>query len=391
MIHRVYSKRQKKHVWAYDLTFGGRRIRDSGFLTKAAVEAAVSAIRVRVQQEKYGLAPKLRKRVRLAELIDARARQIGTALSSQRHTIRILRRWAAKLPANLFVDEVTKADLHDHAMRRLEDGIKPQTAKQEVAHIHACLAAGCDLFAALKDWQPPRTPKLSVPRSGRERVITLDEVVAIFQVMRRPQDESEHTNSFVARMDIADILQTALQTTARRGEVLRLRWTDVNWNWKTVRITSSKTSSIKTVPAPETLLEMLRRRRAAQIEASDWIFPGRDGKDCRHRLELNVLKLACERAGVPYGRFRAGGIVFHDSRHTAVSAQLADGADLATAQANSGHSTRQMLMLYSHATARSRREAVRSLEPFGVNLASGQESVGSDESVGSEESRRAKS
>lgn len=388
MLRQVYSKRQKKKVWGYDLTIHGRRLRDSGFATKQDAETAVAALRVRVQQEKYGLAPKQRKRIRLADLVEARVKQIGCALDSRRQNNRILRSFERAQPPGRWVDEVTTADLHEHFNRRLADGVRSQTAKQEVGRIHACLAAGSDLFPALADWSPPRTPRLPGPKSGqRERVITPDELDAIFRELRRTRPPDEMYHSYKSRLDIADIFQTALQTTSRRNEVLGLRWDDVNWNWKTVRIMTSKTSEtspVKTVPVPESLLEMFRRRRARQPAGCPWIFPGRTGKECRQRFDGGVLKSACKRAGVPYGRYTAGGIVFHDSRHTAVTAQLAAGADLPTVQANSGHSTRQMLLRYAHASARSRREAVQALDLFGVNLATGVGSDGSESGVQSE-------
>jgi integrase len=75
-----------------------------------------------------------------------------------------------------------------------------------------------------------------------------------------------------------------------------------------------------------------------------------------------ILREACQRAGVPYGRSTRDGLVLHDARHTATTHLLESNISPKTIQEWMGWSDKAFLLYYSHATKRSREQAGRSLE-----------------------------
>jgi len=75
-----------------------------------------------------------------------------------------------------------------------------------------------------------------------------------------------------------------------------------------------------------------------------------------------ILREACERAGVPYGRGTRDGLVLHDARHTATTHLLESNVSPKTVQEWMGWSDKAFVLYYSHATKRSREEAGQSLE-----------------------------
>jgi len=81
-----------------------------------------------------------------------------------------------------------------------------------------------------------------------------------------------------------------------------------------------------------------------------------DGKEPSKLYE--IIKKACETCGIPYGRFKPGGIILHDNRHTWISRLAQAGIDLATIADFSGHSTKEMVLHYSHAGPESRKRAM---------------------------------
>ena len=83
-----------------------------------------------------------------------------------------------------------------------------------------------------------------------------------------------------------------------------------------------------------------------------------------YRPPTKIIRDAAKKLGIPWGYGSRGGIVLYTTRHTAATAMLDAGNDLATVQAQTRHSTRQMLMRYGHATARSRRAAASALDSF---------------------------
>jgi integrase len=104
---------------------------------------------------------------------------------------------------------------------------------------------------------------------------------------------------------------------------------------------------------------MLRQQLASH--KFEYVFPSRDGNRASAVWLEQLLCEACRLAGVTYGWKNAGGIVFHDTRHTAATRMLHAGMDLKTVASILGHSDVWITMRYGHATPASREAAVQSL------------------------------
>ena len=130
----------------------------------------------------------------------------------------------------------------------------------------------------------------------------------------------------------------AVMTGMRRGEVLNLKWSDVNWERKQLTIGSDGETKNRTArrvdfnPPLEAHLEAMRTRRAPD---SDWIFPSpqRGDRDIRVR----------EAAELPaFG--------FHDCRHFLCSYCVMSGIDYMTTAQWAGHRDGGILIgkVYGH-------------------------------------------
>jgi integrase len=77
-----------------------------------------------------------------------------------------------------------------------------------------------------------------------------------------------------------------------------------------------------------------------------------------------ILREACESCGITYGRNVEGGIVFHDTRHTATTRMLHARLDLATIQSVTGHTDKTMGIYYSHSSPETSARAAEVLEKY---------------------------
>jgi integrase len=123
----------------------------------------------------------------------------------------------------------------------------------------------------------------------------------------------------------------AVETGMRRGELLAMCWTDVDFQARTVHLQMTKNGHSRTVPLSQRAREALRRLPQDAIA----VFP----------VSANAFRLAWERL-----RRRAGvvGLRFHDLRHEAVSRFFEKGLTMPEVAAISGHRDPRMLMRYSH-------------------------------------------
>jgi integrase len=151
------------------------------------------------------------------------------------------------------------------------------------------------------------------------------------------------------------VVEIALLAGMRLGEILSLRWSQVDFPQRTLMITAAKSKSKRSrmIPLGWDLLEVFRsiRRRG------EYVFPN-GGAGAHQKSVRKSFETACRRAGIPHGRER--GIVFHDLRHVAAT-ELVKVVDVVTASRILGHASVEMTMRYVHVTDADKRLAIEAL------------------------------
>ena len=152
----------------------------------------------------------------------------------------------------------------------------------------------------------------------------------------------------------AEIVRVAAYAGLRRGELLALRWRDVDFVGRKiivrravsgdVDVESTKSGKVREVPLPDQAAGALNRvsRRGDYTGPDDYVFANRYGR----RLDGSALRRRFERARDAAG---LGPLRFHDLRHTYGSLLVAAGIDLASVKAAMGHSRITTTERYLHA------------------------------------------
>lgn len=131
----------------------------------------------------------------------------------------------------------------------------------------------------------------------------------------------------------------ALSTGARKGEIVNLRWSQVDLPRRVITLTETKNGEIRSLPlagfAYNLMVEWSRVRRLD----TDLVFPGNaGGKPTDIRA---VWVFALRQAEIADFRF-------HDLRHSAASYLAMNGASLAEIAEVLGHKTLAMVKRYAH-------------------------------------------
>lgn len=169
--------------------------------------------------------------------------------------------------------------------------------------------------------------KLKEPR-GRVRHLEPDEAVELLRAC------GAHSPA------LKTIVTLALSTGARRGELLNLRWSDVDLVSARLTFQQTKNGERRTAPLVGSALEAMRIHSKVRRLDTDLVFPGETGKP----LEIGkAFPNACKRAGID-------NFTFHDLRHTAASWIAMNGGTLAEIAEVLGHKTLSMVKRYSHLT-----------------------------------------
>jgi integrase len=158
------------------------------------------------------------------------------------------------------------------------------------------------------------------------------------------------------------ILTVALKTGLRIGELLALKWEDVDLKvgrlvvrrtlWTNVEGTP-KGGKRREVPLSHQTVAMLKAHRHLM---GPYVFCNEDGKRFTHNALQRLVPQTCRRAGL------AKWVSWHDLRHTFASHLVMKGRSLLEVQQLLGHSTIGMTMRYAHLSPDVKRAAVEALD-----------------------------
>ena len=150
------------------------------------------------------------------------------------------------------------------------------------------------------------------------------------------------------------ILLCAYLTGMRRGEIQKLKWSEVDLGEGYIHVVESKNDEWRSIPIGDILIEMFE-----ELELnlkSEYVFTTQDGKPFTSRKSWDgAFKNAIRRSGIDK-------CTFHELRHTFVSNLIVrEKEDYATVMAISGHKDIRMLQRYSHTNEDAKRNAIKKL------------------------------
>lgn len=168
--------------------------------------------------------------------------------------------------------------------------------------------------------------------------------------------------------DLKPVLAFAYYTGARRGEILALRWDQVDLIEGTVRLNPGETKNDepRLIPLAPELLQMMKIQRANRDQnfpASPWVF-SRNGEPITY-FEAS-WRTACREAGLWAGDEKTGKPtrLFHDLRRTGVRNLIRAGVPERIAMTISGHKTRSVFDRYNVVSESDLKQAASRLSAY---------------------------
>jgi len=177
------------------------------------------------------------------------------------------------------------------------------------------------------------------------------------------KDELQSLLSNCKNEDLRDIIMVAFMTGMRRGELINLRWEQVNLGLRIVslnnRIHLTKSRRIRTVPLSDDVLEILRNRFANKT--NEYVFTFNTNKWSGH-LQNMFYKIVIATFG------ENSGVTFHTLRHSFASHLVMSNVHLLAVSKLLGHTDIATTQIYSHLAPNNLQEAVEVLNIKNKNL-----------------------
>ncbi|MBX9903972.1 MAG: site-specific integrase [Burkholderiales bacterium] len=289
------------------------------------------------------------KRRTLADLID---RQLETVKSKRPRDYNRqkghLGWWRVKL-GNYTLAQVTPALIAEYRDKLQQENIGTEKAPayRGPATANRFLYALSKAFSnAVKEWHwlqdnPVLRVNKETESTGRVRFLSDDERKALLAACKKS-----------TLPELYLIVLMALTTGMRRGEILGLRWPDVDLERRLIVLQKTKNGERRSVPAVPEVAALLREYAKVRRLDTDLLFPA---KPIRKKSPVIAEKAkdigplwfdawwyeALKQAGIQDFRF-------HDLRHTAASYLAMSGATTPEIAAVLGHKTLSMVKRYAH-------------------------------------------
>lgn len=233
----------------------------------------------------------------------------------------ILRRFQRSDLYNIKIDELKEGDVARYRDQRLKS-VKPATVVRELSIGSHCLTVaqsewGIRLSANV--FKTVRKPKV---RNSRERRISQEEWDRIIET-----DGRRGTKAMI------HIIELAVETAMRKGELLRAKWTDVNFTQSTLHIPKTKNEYPRTIPLTPKAIRILHALK------------GHDGQE--KIISVNYNTLASWWADLRV-KAKIKDLRWHDLRHEGISRHFEHGLSVPEVAMISGHRDYQMLRRYTH-------------------------------------------
>ena len=183
-------------------------------------------------------------------------------------------------------------------------------------------------------------------------------------------------------MNIRALVATALFTGARRGEIVGLKWDDVDFEKKQIYIRRTiiklkdtpafeklpKTiSSIRGITIPELLCEILSDYKKMQDDkiallgekwfSGNYVFTEYDGHVMNPQTPTKQFDHFLKRHGIRH-------LKFHGLRHSSATLLLSHGTDIKTVSKRLGHTSIDTTNIYVHALEKTDKAAAECFDLF---------------------------
>ncbi len=321
--------------WYIDFTFKGKRIRESIGPSRKGTEKVIAKKKAEIAENRFLDVRKEPHPVKFHDFAKeylqwAKANKKPSSYSRDLYTMRIF----DKEFEGKNIQDITTWQIEKYKTERKKQ-FKPDTVNRELALLKHMFSKAVE-WGKLKDNPANKKVKFFKGAVNRVRFLMPDE----FQTLLSNCEDF-----------LKPIVTVAAHTGMRRGEILSLKWDQVNFEQGIITIFDTKNSERKDIPMDETVKATLK----GMERRGDLVFSIKDGKPIYPMKVHFAFHDARKTSNIADFRF-------HDLRHTFAINLVMAGVKIEKVQKLMGHKMISMTQRYAHLAPGYLAESVRVLD-----------------------------
>ena len=225
---------------------------------------------------------------------------------------------------HLTLNRLTREVVAQFRDQRLCEGKSASTVRNNIHLLSAVVNMAITDWGYELPYNPVRRIKKPQVCNARDRRLEPGEEQRLLEVAARAKNPM-----------VKPLIIMALETAMRIGELLSLKWGNVDLNHRQAFLPNTKNGKARNVPLSSVAIAALQT--VERNEGEKRVFHWWVGPESIHNMWARLIK----KAGITDLRF-------HDLRHEAASRLSERGMDILRISAITGHSSLQMLKRYTH-------------------------------------------
>jgi len=259
---------------------------------------------------------------------------------------------------HLYINRISTTMVEKFITTRQEQGMNLSTLKKILVSLGQIFSLGVKRGYCIKnpstDADRPRSQGAEEDGQDNIQIMTPDQIGTFLENVKAHKYKTLFT--------------LAIFSGARQGELLGLKWSDIDWQNSQIHIqrtfnngsffmTKTKGSNRKIDIGPTTMKALKEWKLACPLGKLDLVFPTEKGTPMNHNNMVNrYFRPTLKAAGIEQIRF-------HDMRHTYASLLIEQGENIKYIQTQLGHSTPTVtLNVYAHLMKPTNQAAAIKLE-----------------------------
>lgn len=236
-----------------------------------------------------------------------------------------------------YATEIAPSMINDYKIKRRKDGVGPASINRELSTLKNAFNIALKQWGWMKE-NPVAMIAMEKEPPGRVRYLT--------------DDEFERLHNACSDW-LKPIVMVARHTGMRRGNILSLKWEQIDLFRKVILLDHTKNGERLGIPLNETMVELFKKLSKVRHIKSSYVFCRPDGE--RYVELKSSFQKALKEVGIENFRF-------HDLRHCFASALVQRGAGLYEVQRLLGHKSHAMTQRYAHLAPENLRNVVLMLD-----------------------------
>src|SRR5438128_8637884 len=310
---------RRGNSWCVGFTVEGRRVRETVGPNKKVAEKVLSLRMTQVLENRYFPPNRQLGRMPFNEFAETYLERVVPLMKSIRTERDRVKRWMREFGTRP-LGQITRAEVETWRREKMSK-CRPATINRDLSRLRHMLNLAVEW--ELLEESPMQGIKFLRENNARTRYLSLEESQRLIASCMAPH--------------IRALVSVALHSGMRLGEILNLRWYDLDFSSGFILVRDSKNGESRHVPMDATLFALFPAY--PHRLGTDLVFSSPAGGRVVH--VRTGFQNACNRAELT-------DLHFHDLRHTFASQFVMAGGDLYILKEILGHKSPAMAARYAH-------------------------------------------